>query len=445
MSELIEKATRIKQSLGLDRVVQTGFQRSIKSQADSHHTVTWPEKSSAIVMRPEDIFNKSQQKRDLALYVHIPFCTGRCTYCQYTVIPDSSQSQVSAYLQALEREMELVAMTEEVRNSQITGAYIGGGTPTFLSPEQLKRLFGKIHSTFQFSEDAEFTIEASPETILGELGLERLKVLKEFGINRPSLGIQTFDDSVLASIRRRHNAQEGIEAINRVKEYFDNFNIDLIVGLPNQTIQGLEKDLDTALQLAIPSVTAYPLTIRPETPVSRLFQREPNRFPNEDQFLLMSILTTEKFKEGGYTEYPVWWFLSSLDHMYKQQKHKWEENGELVALGISGYSYINGCQYYNFSTPQDYFDSLGKGELPIWKGTQLKTREDEARRNLVLGIKCKVDKDKFQKRYGFSPEDGFSDTLKRLENATLVYNTQKEIGLTYAGRLFAEEVSRSFI
>ncbi|KYK26547.1 hypothetical protein AYK26_07450 [Euryarchaeota archaeon SM23-78] len=441
MLELIERAKEI-----LETRVKRKIHREIRSKAYSHHTVTYPERNNTSPLKQEDIFYKSSETKDLALYLHIPFCNGKCTYCQYVTFANQSDERVNTYISALKKEINLVCEIPEIKNFRITTAYIGGGTPTYLSPANLEKLLIHVREKLNFHNNIEFTVEASPETIIGETGEKRLDTLRKYGVNRLSIGVQTFDDKILSFIRRRHDSKQAIESIKRAKEKFNNINIDLIVGLPDQTLEIWQFDLDTALKTKVPSITTYPLKIKSEAPVVyKLFKKNPQRFPDEKTFLLMYIMSMERFNELGYEQYPVWWFTKSLEYVYKQQIHKWENNGELIALGIAGYSYINKWQYYNVKTLKEYLESLNQNRLPISEGVKLSKPEEQARRNLVLGIRCKIDKNKFKERYGFKPEEKFGKILSRLESLDLIINSEKEIKLGYTGNLFAEEVSRSFL
>jgi oxygen-independent coproporphyrinogen-3 oxidase len=447
MSELIERAREIEKSLELDKLARAGFKREIRSRAQSHQTVTYPEQDTTQPVTSEEIFGKSSDRKELALYLHIPFCTGKCVYCPYVSSPASAE-RVKIYLSALEKEIELVSEFPEVQNSRITSAYFGGGTPTFLSPEQLVKLFKQIKRRFNLVRDAEFTVEASPETILGRREEERLDVIVRYA-NRLNLGVQTFDDSILAAMKRRHTSHQTRNAILGLYEKrFRNVNVDLIAGLPDQTLKVWEEDLIDVEMMRVPSITTYPLKIKPEAAIWEMFEKHPERFPGEKEVLLMHIMAIEglgRFKRFEYTENPIWWFTRSPEFFHGQQMHKWRDNGEMIGLGVSAYSYVNDWQYYNTASLDEYLASLNDWKLPITKGARL-TLEEKARRGMIFGIKCiEVDKQKFKDRYRFFPEEKFGDNLERLEKLGLVDISDKTIKLTYTGRLFSEEVARSFI
>ena len=432
---LIEKAKEIANELCVGKLEKT-----ITSKAHSHHTVTYPEMSSASIISEEEIFKENDNGKELALYLHIPFCTGKCSYCSYITFSNKSIGDIEKYLEELSKEVKLVSNKKEVKESVIKWVYIGGGTPTYLSQKQTDNLLKSIKDNFDISNVLEFTFEVSPETI----NEEKLDILIENNVNRLSVGTQSFDNNILKYIDRRHTSEETIKAIELIKRRIESINLDLIIGLPMQSLDVLENDLLEATRYKIPSITTYPLTLKPNTVLFRQYQRYPSLLPNSKDLLHMHIMIMEYFKERGYKEYPVWWHIKSDDFVYKQQIHKWENNGNLIALGVAGYSYFSGVQYYNYRNLKDYFNSIDKNKLPILKGDKLDIKE-QAKRNLIFGIKCKIDRELFNNKYGFYPETDFKEVFDYLQEKELINYSNNIISLTYKGKLFAEEISRMFI
>lgn len=432
---LIEKAKEIASELNIDKL-----EKAIISKSHSHHTVTYPEMSSANIIPEEEIFKANNNGKELGLYLHIPFCTGKCSYCSYITFPNRSIVSIGQYLEELSKEIKLVSNKKEVKESVIKWIYIGGGTPTYLSQKNIDKLLRNIKDNFDISNVVEFTFEVSPETI----NEEKLDILVDNKVNRLSIGAQSFDNNILEYINRRHNSEETIKAIELIKRRIENINLDLIIGLPRQSLDVLESDLSEAIQYRIPSITTYPLTLKPNTVLFKQYKKNPNLLPNNKDLFLMHIMVMEYFKENNYKEYPVWWHIKSDEFVYKQQIHKWEKSGNLIALGVAGYSYFNGVQYYNHRNLKDYFDSISNGKLPIWIGKKLYIKEQE-RRNLIFGIKCKIDREQFNNKYGFYPENDFREVFDYLQEKELINYSNNIISLTYKGKLFAEEISRMFI
>ena len=196
MSELINSAIELRKSLNLSELERIGIKKVMQSFADSHHTVTFPEKGHMRPISEEEIFDKTQEKGDISLYIHLPFCTGKCSYCQYSSIPNADNIFIEKYLKALMKEIDLISKKHALKRRKIKAVYIGGGTPTYLTPDQLSMLLSYLRKRLKIGT-GEFTVEASPETIIGDIGKERLRTLAKHNVNRLSIGIQTFNDNIL--------------------------------------------------------------------------------------------------------------------------------------------------------------------------------------------------------------------------------------------------------
>lgn len=348
------------------------------------------------------------------------------------------------YLDTVETEINLLLKSGKFNDTKLNTVYLGGGTPTCLSVGQLNRIFSLLQSKFTIKTDAEITVEASPETILAKDGKEKLKVLLKNNVNRLSMGFQTFNDDILKVLRRRYNSKQAIEAYKIAKRVgFENINIDLIPGLPDQTLEVWQKDLEKIGKLAPASVTCYPLSIKQTTAIYQLYQKERQRFPNREDVVLMHIMATEFFDKLGYSQKPVYWFTKELKYIYKQQISKWSELGRQLALGVSGYSFINDFQYFNYLTVSEYLEAINKSILPIYKGIKL-SKVNLMRRLLVLGLKAGISKKLFISRFGKKPKDVFKDVWKKIKSLGLVEEDNEVIRLSYKGRPFCDEISKEF-
>jgi len=301
-----------------------------------------------------------------------------------------------------------------------------------------------LRSKFDIKAGAEVTVEAAPETITCAGGEEKLQTLIQNGINRLSIGFQTFDDNILKSLGRRHDSRQAAESYGLARKAgFDNINIDLIMGLPGQTLEIWSNDLERIGRLGPASVTCYPLSIKQSAGLWWMFQRERQMFPSKENVLIMHIMANEFFSELGYGQRPVWWFAKNPGYVYRQQIHKWGEAGESIALGVSGYSFINGFQYFNCNTIPRYLEAVENGNLPICRGVKL-PEEDLMRRLVLFGLKTGLSKALFKSKFGKMPKDVFGTVWEKLENLGLVEEDGETVRLSYKGMLFADEVSREF-
>ena len=400
-------------------------------------------------IEPENIFNTTNHQLLKVfrpfLYFHLPFCTGKCTYCHYTrwTCFKSNLSLVEDYLSALRNEVKLLKRLILFDNNIIDVMHFGGGTPTFLNQDQIKSFMDFIYSQFIVSGNREITWESSPETILLNNG-SKLSALLESGVNRLNIGIQSFDDSLLRIMGRRHRAIDSIKAIHTAREKgFKNINIDLIYGLPDQTINQWINTLDIVGTLLPESVTIYQLRIKPGTPMSRI---EWSRFPSKKICYEMGNLMIDKLEEFGYISWQPNQFVLNSNYSHRYLKSKWERQTEIVGFGVSAYSYINDFMYINHRYLNDYYEHIKSGRLPIFIGKKL-TIEQKIAKTVVLGIKILpqgLDKKKFFDLYGLTLEDIYGSIISNLEEIGVIDSTADYLRLTRKGLLFADEICTEF-
>jgi len=444
---LISKSKEIFGQLNIKELQKAGIEREdIKVSSHSHHIVTYPPLDALQEINPSKIYSKDSPKfsREIALYLHLPFCTGKCLYCAYIILPNQTKEFIDGYLDAVEKEIDLLLQCPNLQDIIVNSIYIGGGTPTYLSTNQLERAFNLLKTKFKVKKDAEITVEAGPETLIGKEGEEKLKILLQNGANRLNIGFQTFNDDILKLLRRRHNSKQAINSFNLARKAgFQNINIDLIPGLPDQTLNIWQNDLEQIGKLKPASVTCYPLSIKQTAGIYPLYQKEKQRFPSREDVIVMHIMANEFFGKLEYTQRPVWWFTKTSEYVYRQQIHKWGELGEQLALGVSGYSFISDFQYFNFRTVPQYLEAVKNNNLPIWKGIKL-SKEDLMRRMILFGLKTGLNKNLFQSKFRKMPKDIFKEIWEKLENLGLIEEDKDTIQLTYKGKLFADEVSKEF-
>lgn len=230
----------------------------------------------------------------LGLYIHIPFCASRCVYCDF--YSTTAAPRRMAYVEAVGRELA----TYNIMYARTL--YIGGGTPSQLAPRELARLFALIRQRVRLAEDAEVTIEANPDDVTPEW----IEALRQTPVNRVSLGLQTFDDDLLRLLRRRHTAREAREAVRRLQAAgYTNLSVDLIYGLPGQTLTTWERDLDEALALRVPHLSAYALMVEEGTPLHRMVERGEVSVADEELSLAMYRRLTARLGAAGYEHYEV--------------------------------------------------------------------------------------------------------------------------------------------
>lgn len=264
-------------------------------------------------------------------YIHIPFCKQKCNYCSFVSFPKLELKE--QYLQALKKEIK-----HHYQGETLKTIYFGGGTPSLLSVDELKKLL----ELFNFDKQTEITAELNPESLTQEY----LCGLKEIGINRISIGCQTFDDNILKIIGRKHKAKQVEDTVKWAKNAgFDNISLDFIYGLPNQTIYDFEQDLRHAVSLDIQHISLYGLKIDSG---SYFYKNPPENLPNEDDQADMYLKAVDVLKNFEHYE------ISNFGKPSKHNLNYWN-NENYYGFGIAAHGYINKVRYSNYENFQDYF------------------------------------------------------------------------------------------
>ena len=367
---------------------------------------------------------------------------------------DSQQIFVNTILSELDLYREKL-----LRNVNFTGIYIGGGTPTSLEPSALNNLLkGLILRTG--SDLTEFTIESSPDTLLDDKGRERLKILRENGIDRLSIGIQSLDDRILKqenrySKNRGYSSEQAQQIIKKALEYFNHVNLDFIYGFQNQAIDSVISDLQLATKLGVQSITTYPL--RPhqkdrypnESVDGRKFRKMPNDFPDEDKVLKTRSKITEFLENRSYHQKINNWFTLG-DIVHKAQEQRWKDRIDRIGIGPSAYSDTKNFVWKNYPTkrfePMEQWASRVKAsELPIATHHQINP-EENLRKDIVYGIKIAegVDFNHLNKKYEINFLEKFKKETGLLQKYGLINIEDNRLKLSKTGTLLAETVTKAF-
>ena len=287
--------------------------------------------------------------KNIHLYVHIPFCRQRCTFCHFYKLINSSQSMVQSYIECLKLELKLVA--HYMPDSLVTSIYIGGGTPSFLSPNQIEEVFDAVQKYFRLSDKAEITFEVHPAIVSETDAADRLNAAKNGGTNRWVIGLQSTDDEVLTRLNRGHSGAEFWSSLDLIRSVDprDNVSIDLMYGLPLQSLEGLYETLIEVIDRgAIEKLNVFPLMFKGSDPITRQYRSNPNDFPNEETRLLMSLLVDQVLGDRDFVQKPLFYYSSSGRHS-AQQEAKFDSSSceDLIAIGVSGFGYSSNTQYFN--------------------------------------------------------------------------------------------------
>ncbi|MGI8787468.1 MAG: radical SAM family heme chaperone HemW [Pyrinomonadaceae bacterium] len=378
------------------------------------------------------------------VYLHIPFCRSRCSYCDFATDVFRSAEIVESYVAALVKEIENFQFSKSaIRNPQsaipIDTIYFGGGTPSLLSAGQLEKILKIVRQKFSVAADSEITMEMNPATV----SLETLKAYKSLGVNRASFGAQTFDDAELKRLGRRHSASDVRETIELLRAAnFSNVSFDLIAGLPRQTLPDWEGNLNEALKLQPEHLSLYLLEIHEATPLAEQIRSGREPLPNETLAAAMYELMLEKVSVENYRQYEI----SNFSKPNYQSRHnsKYWTLDAVFGFGCSAHSFDGATARYANERDTARYVSLIENE-----DSAIVFREEinAAAEFVFLGLRLTrgIDLGEYEKRFGIDLIEKHAEDLRRLESLNLIEFADNHLKLTKKGFLFSNEVFEVFV
>ena len=378
---------------------------------------------------------------DMGLYVHIPFCKQKCMYCDFPAY-QNLQDYYETYVYALVQEMDLwVSEHPESKAKPIDTIYFGGGTPTELSIQQLQMIVDKIKSTFTITDDCHMTIESNP----GEVDLQYLTKLVKLGFNRISFGVQTFDDKALTMLHRSHDGEKAKQAIYDAKEAgFTDINIDLIYGLPRQSLEDIKRNLQIVKDLPINHISTYGLQVEVGTYLYHLVQKNLISIPSESIDESMYDMMMEGLKELGFERYEISNFAK--DNSYSRHNLKYWHYVEYLGFGAGAHSFYDGIRRSNNRNVMPYIQSVDRYIMPtIDTETITVERAQEDFCFLALRTKWGLDEQKFEDRFGVSVHNLFGNILEDLVTKGLLEYQNGSYHLSSEGAKHGNYVFSQFI
>ena len=373
------------------------------------------------------------QAKPSSAYVHIPFCTQICYYCDFSKVFIKNQP-VDAYLEHLIQE------TRSYEIGKLRTLYIGGGTPTALSAQQLAYLLTELPKVMDLSEVEEFTIEANP----GDLDPDKIAVLKDSQVNRLSLGVQTFDNKMLKKIGRSHQEQDIYDNIRHLKQAgFDNISIDLIYALPGQTMDQVKENVAKAIDLDIPHMSLYSLILENHTVFMNRMRRGKLPLPKEELEAEMFEYIIEELEKAGFEHYEI----SNFSKPGFESRHNlvYWDNAEYYGLGAGASGYVDGIRYKNHGPIRHYLEAVEAGKARITE--EHLTLEEKMEEELFLGLRKKigVSKARFEEKFGVSFDQRYGQVVASLTEQGLLVPDDKQVRMTKRGLFLGDTVAEKFI
>jgi len=376
---------------------------------------------------------------ELGLYLHFPYCISKCPYCDFNSYQLKENNQIFSYIPALYQEID--AYSKKLKKSNIKTIYLGGGTPTILSGTQIYNIIEFCKDKFTIDKNAEITIEANPGTLDGE----KIKLLIELGINRLSLGAQSFNDIFLKKLGRIHNTKEIIDSYYLARKAgFNNINIDIMFALPDQTIEDLQVTIKKAVSLKPDHLSLYNLTVKPGTEYYKEYKRGKLKLPTEDEEFDMYNWAINYLEENGFEHYEI----ANFARPHKRSKHNliYWQNKPYLGIGAGAFSFIRGYRYMNYENPARYIKEVMSGKLPIDNGEKSSSRKRMIE-TVILGLRTKdgISYKKYKTRFGVDINNTFPQQINKLVNLELLQKDDCKIKLTRKGIFLANTVFREFV
>lgn len=376
--------------------------------------------------------------KELGIYVHIPFCKSKCSYCDFTSFANKEKI-IEKYIECLKKEIK----NKESNNCIIDTIYIGGGTPSFIESKYIKEIVETIKSKFKIKQEAEITIEINPGTV----NEEKLKDYKKTGINRISIGLQSTNNKILKQIGRIHTYEEFLNTYNLAKKVgFKNINVDLMLALPSQTLEELEDSVQKVIKLEPKHISVYSLIIEEGTKMQQLVDSKKIQLPSDELERKMYWNIKNKLEENGYIHYEI----SNFSKKGFESKHNtncWNQK-EYLGFGLSAHSYINNERFCNTSNIEEYIKNVEnnnfKGNIQI---CEIQNEEEKKKEYMLLALRKLegVDIGEFKNKFVDNPIYLYRKELEKLVNEDLIEIDLNNIKLTNKGLDLANLVWEEFV
>ena len=374
---------------------------------------------------------------DVGLYLHIPFCVKRCHFCAFYLVMQE-EKRIERFLSALEVEFTLYAAQQDFSGRPVSTVYVGGGTPTALSSAQLAQVLKKVATIFSLTKDCEVTVEATPESLTSAY----LDTLLDAGVTRLSMGVQTFDEYERVCLGLSSPLEEATAGIRLVKQSgFANFNLDVIYGIPGQTLSSWDHTLRQACAWEPTHLSCYALSLEEGTRFEAAFRRGELNVIETDREKVLQERTTERLNVAGYGQYEIanW---AKPGRACRHNQRYWQGQ-DYVGMGPSAQSYLSGCRFGNLANLDQYCRRLENGELPVAEREQLSISQQEKER-VVFGLRMLEGVPiTWLEKLEHNPT--WKASLATLAEEEYVVRTSSRLALTVKGRQFADTVGTQLL
>lgn len=377
-----------------------------------------------------------------SLYLHIPFCEHKCIYCDFYSIapkenPESYNALIERFLSSLKHEIAMRSQEDRFQSSYET-IFFGGGTPSLLSPASIHEILNLLSRSFHIRPDAEITLETNPGTV----DLEKLKAFRSAGVNRISMGIQSFHDDDLKFLSRIHSSVQAKECVQNAYEAgFENVSFDLIFALPSQTKERWEANLQQAMELRPTHISCYSLIVEPNTPLYRMVESKQVTLLNTEDDAALYEHTIEYLTSHGYEQYEVSNFAKP-GFKSRHNSNYWNHSNYL-GFGPSAHSYWNGLRWWNIANVVGYSERLEKQSHPV-AGEECLTPQQLVEEEIFLGLRSEgIDVAGFRNRHNRDLMNDHRSTFEALLGRQMIVFDGEKLRLTAKGYMVCDEICAS--
>jgi oxygen-independent coproporphyrinogen-3 oxidase len=384
------------------------------------------------------------------VYAHIPFCKTRCTFCHYPLkLGPKMVEEKDHYLAALEKEMDLYLRRLGVDRIRPRSILVGGGTPTYLTPGQMRRFLESFDKRVDLMASTQFSYDVDPNTLLGADGAERLKMMRDFGVHRLTIGLQSLNPEVLRLMNRHHGREEALAAIEASKRAGFQLNIEFIFGYPGETLENWAEVIEEACQLDVEEIQLYRLKVEAygdyQGPIKQVLEKKRASAPTNEDAIVMKQLAIDILGQYGYTEKILRRVFTRSPENYSHYAHnQCCRLVDQVGFGLTAFSSLSDRFVLNTANFDEYYASIEAGHLPVNRGL-VRSKEDLVRWAVVLPLKNRtIRKRDFERVTGLPLESVFREKFKVLKQAGLIADTKWGLALTTLGCFFADEVVQQF-
>lgn len=398
----------------------------------------------------EALFKGYQNPPDnlFVVYAHIPFCMKYCTFCHYPNRIGEQHEEKERYLNTIEKEMDIYMNRLGIDKIKARSILVGGGTPTYLTPAQLNRFLKSFTSRLDLSSSTQFNYDVDPITLLGEEGKERLKIMKSYGVDRLTIGVQSLSDEMLKKMNRHHNSEEAVKSINQAKEYGYQLNIEFIYGYPGDTLKSWIETIEKAVKLDVEEIQIYRLKIIPYGDhkgfILRRFQEKRNHFLEAELVIMMKAAAISILAENGYNENLRRVYTKKPEFFSHYASNQCCDLFDQIGFGLTAFSSLRDRFALNTQNFDEYYSMVEGGKIPINRGL-VRNKDDQIRWGIVLPLKNRdILKNYYKKRTGVSLNEVFRKKIERLKSFDLLDENEKVLKLTLKGAFFADEVCHQF-